>query len=108
MVLNYVILGLIFFAGIFMVLAALLNAQFIFGSEKKNQAEMQVEQRKQKIGRGFSGMLGLFVHWVGDFFHLEFLGNRKRGTYFVLGIIILILGIVAIFTGFLNEEIKFE
>lgn len=84
MTLNYIIVGLIFFAGAFLVLASLLNAKFLFSSQINNDPMVQSYQEKRKLP-GF---------------------KRTRTMYTVIGLIIIILGFVAIFNGFLEEKIE--
>lgn len=86
MTLNYIILGLVFVAGFFLVITAATNAKFMFGEDIANNPLVTEYQQKRKI----PGV------------------KRSRTTYLIVGIFVIILGIVAIFTGFLNEEIKFE
>jgi len=86
MTLNYIILGLIFFAGAFLLLTAVFNARFMFGEEISNNEIVKGYQEKRKIP-GF---------------------KRSRTMYAIIGAFIIIMGIVAIFMGFLDEEIKFE
>lgn len=103
MTLNYIILGLIFFAGLVLVLGSVFNAKIFFGTNEKGNPSEESPTRS-----GGRGIMTFFLQIFNGISKIPVFADKKRSAYFFIGMVILILGIVAIFTGFLNEEIKFE
>jgi hypothetical protein len=106
MALNYIILGLIFFAGAFLALGAAFNISILFGNEKNDESIIQENHQKNKSPRGFFNPMGNVSRLISNFFMIS---DKKRIAYLFLGIVILILGLVAaFFTDFLDKPITFE
>ncbi|HLP10324.1 MAG TPA: hypothetical protein VK177_00230 [Flavobacteriales bacterium] len=98
MALNYIFLTLLFVSGIILVLGSVYNARFLFGPkehEEKTSLRSAAFNPLGSLSRKFANSLDA--------------NNKKRTAYFFMGIVILILGLVAIFfTDFLQNPIKFE
>jgi hypothetical protein len=106
MALNYIILCLIFLAGLFLVLASVLNFHVLFGNPEDNEHTAEGNHEQNRPVRGFFNPLGGITRLL---MNVILLRDKKRSAYFFLGIVIIILGFVAIFfTGFLDEPIAFK
>jgi hypothetical protein len=106
MTLNYIVLGLIFLAGTFLVLGAALDIKILFGNEKIENETIEQSHSTNQSTRGFFNPMGNISRIVSNFFIRS---NQKRIAYLFLGIVIIILGFVAIFfTDFLDKPITFE
>lgn len=106
MILNYIVLGLIFSAGTFLVLGAAFNIQILFGNEKSDNETVEQNHQTNRSVRGFFNPMGNISRLISNFFILS---NQKRIAYLFLGVVIIILGFVAIFfTDFLDKPITFE
>lgn len=106
MALNYIVLGLIFLAGTFLVLGAAFNIQILFGNEKSDDDAVEENHQINRSARGFFNPMGNITRLFSNFFIRS---NQKRIAYLFLGVMIIILGFVAIFfTDFLDKPITFE
>lgn len=105
MTLNYIILGLIFIAGLFLVLASVFNFSVLFGAPDEHEIATNPDP-KQTRPRGFFNPMRGLTRLIMNVLALH---DKKRSAYFFLGIVIIILGFVAIFfTDFLDKPITFE
>jgi hypothetical protein len=103
MALNYIILGLVFLAGLVLILGSVFNAKFLLGNNEQGH-----ETEGHSIKPAGRGIMTFFLQIFNGIAKIPLFSDKKRSAYFFIGIVIIVLGIVAIFTGFLNEKIKFE
>ncbi|HYG50172.1 MAG TPA: hypothetical protein VD905_04675 [Flavobacteriales bacterium] len=83
-------------------MASVFNWTLLLGNSNNEEGE----NGKPLKGSGVFNPLGSLSRLIGGKTNMQ---NNKRSAYFFLGMIIIILGFVAIFfTGFLDEPITFE
>ncbi len=106
---NYLVIVLIFFAGAFLLLVSVLNAPFLF--KGKNNFSDSDEVNSQVANHGLLPDPAKVLSKGTAMFYLNFkkkiIKNRLRWMYGTIGAIIILLGIIALYNGFLNEPIEF-
>lgn len=97
---------MIFLAGIILVVLSFSKAEFLHEETATQEKSVETNHEINRSPRGFFNPLGNITRLFQNVLKLN---NSRQTTYFFVGILVIILGFVAIFfTGFLDEPITFE